>query len=70
MTIWKSPHLSSDVPHGGSLFMDILTPDEQIKNLKAQSLLFRNIHEEERFAKLIKSVGYFKLSQYFKHFYS
>jgi abortive infection bacteriophage resistance protein len=59
-----------EVHQGGSFcFNDFLTPQQHVLLLKERGLLFRDIYEEDRFIKLIQSVGYYPLSQYFKHFY-
>ncbi len=59
-----------EVHQGGSFcFEHFLTPQQHLVLLKERGLLFRDIYEEARFVKLIQSVGYYPLSQYFKHFY-
>jgi len=61
----------TDVPHGDSFsFTDFLTLEHHVELLKQRGLTFKNIHEELRFQKLINTVGYYRLSQYFKHFYT
>jgi abortive infection bacteriophage resistance protein len=59
----------NDVPRGDSFFSDFLSPQQHISLLKQRGLLFKNHYEEERLERLLATIGYYKLSQYFKHFY-
>lgn len=62
--------LITDVPHGSSFaFTDFLSPEKHLELLKERGLAFKNAYEEQRFLKLMNTVGYYRLSQYFKHFY-
>jgi abortive infection bacteriophage resistance protein len=59
-----------EVHQGGSFcFKNFLTPQQHLNLLKERGLVFSDNDEETRFVKLIKSVGYYHLSQYFRHFY-
>jgi hypothetical protein len=59
-----------DVPHGGSfVFNDFRSLYQHIELLKQRGLVFESDNEEQRFAELIAGVSYYRISQYFKHFY-
>jgi abortive infection bacteriophage resistance protein len=51
------------------VFTDFFTTEQHIQLLKDRGLLFRTIYEEESFKRLVNAVGYYRVSQYFKHFY-
>ncbi len=59
-----------EVPQGDSfVFEDIYNHSSHIDLLKERQLIFKNLYTEQRFERLISLVGYYALSQYFKHFY-
>jgi abortive infection bacteriophage resistance protein len=51
-------------------FSECFSADEHLLLLKQRGLTFKNDYEEERFVRLLDTIGYYKLSQYFKHFYT
>ncbi|MDX2086174.1 MAG: Abi family protein [Candidatus Melainabacteria bacterium] len=59
-----------EVPHGDSFFGNFLSDSQHVVLLKERGLDFKNSYEEDRFLRLLNTVGYYKLSQYFKHFYT
>jgi abortive infection bacteriophage resistance protein len=52
------------------IFKNIIGIEQHLELLEDRGLTFKGDHNKDSFRRLILSVGYYKISQYFKHFYT